>query len=66
MRGDKLRTVKKIIRHIVTCASETCITMKLEVLRKIFGGGIENNRWVKRTNKELKELYEETNIVAFL
>jgi hypothetical protein len=65
---------RTIIRPVVTYGSETrCPTANDErslrtwerkVLRKIYAPVYDNGIWRIRTNKELKALYQELDIVA--
>jgi hypothetical protein len=73
-RKAKVKVYRTVIRPIVTYACETwtinkTVQTRLEiwerkVLRKIFGGKKIEDRWLRRTNEELKELYKETDIVG--
>lgn len=75
-RRAKLRTYKTVIRPIVTYASETWVITKKhqellliwerKILRKIFGGKNINGQWMRRTNNELAELYQEPKILAVI
>lgn len=77
-RKAKLRLYKTMIRPVVTYGSESWVlTQEWEqrlriwerkVLRRIFGPIFDPNdmRWRIRTNEELRELYNEPDIVTFI
>ncbi|KAJ8917692.1 hypothetical protein NQ315_005139 [Exocentrus adspersus] len=68
-RQTRFRLYKAVIRQIATYASETWALNKTEqirlevwerkILRKIFGGKRTEEEWIRRTNKEIKNLYGE-------
>jgi hypothetical protein len=72
--NPKLNIYRTITRPIVMYASETWQPRKLEekmiitwerkILRRIFGPKKEDGTWKIRTNKELTELCNNTDIVA--
>lgn len=72
----KLKIYKTIIRPIVTYASVTWTLNKAElirleawkrkVLRKVFWGMKVNNMWIRRTNEEVRTLYEEASITGVI
>uniref|UniRef100_A0A146MAV6 Uncharacterized transposon-derived protein F52C9.6 n=1 Tax=Lygus hesperus TaxID=30085 RepID=A0A146MAV6_LYGHE len=75
-RLAKLVIYRTIIRPVVTYGSETWVLTaanerllncwERKVLRKIFGAICENGTWRIRTNAELRRLYGEPDIVAFI
>lgn len=75
-RTLKLRLYKTIIRPTVTYGCEVWNLRKQDrtmlevwerkILRRIFGGKEVNGWWIRRTNKELEELYGEQNIVGYV
>ena len=39
-------------------------TWEIKILRRIYGPEVEQGMWRERTNQELRELYEDLDIVA--
>ena len=74
-RNLKCMLYKTLIRPVVTYGSESwCMTNKEEqmlltferkILRTIFGPVLDQNRWRRRYNHELMQLYREPDIVRF-
>ncbi|KAJ8954674.1 hypothetical protein NQ318_011365 [Aromia moschata] len=72
----KMRIYKTVIRPIVIFGSEVWTLRKEEVqrieiwerkvLRKIFGGKIQDGRWERRTNREIYDLFKEPNIIGIV
>src|SRR6201996_7949310 len=72
----KCMLYKTFIRPVVTFGSESwCMTNKEEqilltferkILRTIFGPVLDQNRWRRRFNQELLELYREPDIGRFI
>ena len=75
-RNLKCMLYKTLIRPVVTYGSESwCMTNKEEqilltferkILRTIFGPVLDQNRWRRRFNHELMELYREPDISRFI
>ncbi|KAJ8950564.1 hypothetical protein NQ318_015697 [Aromia moschata] len=75
-RKLKMRIYKTVIRPIVIFGSEVWTLRKEEVqrieiwerkvLRKIFGGNIQDGRWERRTNREIYDLFKEPNIIGIV
>ncbi|KAJ8918274.1 hypothetical protein NQ315_014144 [Exocentrus adspersus] len=75
-KQTKIRLYKTVIRPIVTYASGTCALNRTEqirlevwekeILRKIFGGKRTEEGWIRRTNEEIKNLYEEASIASLI
>ena len=73
-RQAKVRIYQTIVRPIVCYVSETwtltkrtekrLITFENKVLRRIYGPICENRQWRIRKNRELRQLYTSTDIVA--
>ncbi|VEN37593.1 unnamed protein product [Callosobruchus maculatus] len=73
-RRAKIRIYRTVIFPVVTYASEVWTLNKKEqnmlevwerkILRKIFGGKLWNNIWIRRSNMELKSLYEHPSITG--
>jgi len=47
-------------------AEKTLMTFERQILRKIFGPVLEDNRWRMRSNVELEKLHTDINIPAFV
>ncbi|KAJ8958057.1 hypothetical protein NQ318_002069 [Aromia moschata] len=75
-RKLKMRIYKTVIRPIVIFGSDVWTLRKEEVqrieiwerkvLRKIFGGKIQDGRWERRTNREIYDLFKEPNIIGIV
>lgn len=75
-RKTKIRIYKTVVRPTATYACETWVLKKSEedrmerwerkMLRSIYGGIKTEEGWRRRTNKELKQLYDEPSITTFI
>ena len=64
-RGAKLKTYKTV--WVITKMEQDMILMwERKVLRKIFGGKVENEQWERKTNKELEVLHREPNVIGYV
>lgn len=73
-RKVKMRVYKTVIRPVVTYGSEVWTLKQTDqnvlgvwerkVLRRILGGIKVNGRWQRRTNLEVRELYQEPDIIG--
>ncbi|KAI5729084.1 hypothetical protein M8J77_025142 [Diaphorina citri] len=73
-RCSKIKLYKTIIRPILTYGSENwimtkktekkIITFENKILRKIYGPTLENGIWRIKHNKEIRDLYNQPDIVA--
>ena len=63
--GAKLKTYKTV--WVITKMEQDMILMwERKVLRKIFGGKVENEQWERKTNKELEVLHREPNVIGYV
>ena len=73
-RSAKLKIYKTVIKPVVAYACETLTLTKSEerklntwerkILRKIYGGKQVNGIWERRNNQELRDLYQDADLVA--
>ena len=70
----KITIYKTMLKPAAVCRSETWPVTEMDVkrlntwdrkiLRRIYGPEVEQGMWRERTNQELRELYEDLDIVA--
>lgn len=75
-RNAKLTIYKAIIRPVVTYGSETWVisakhekalgVWERKILRRIYGPVCEEGVWRSRYNRELRQLYGDTDLVSFI
>lgn len=73
-RATKLRIYKTVIRHVVTYGCEVWTLSKVDqallsvwerkVLRRILGGKRVGDKWERRTNKEVNDLFGQPVIIG--